>query len=224
MIIRYVENDVTVFEVNGELFYFRDNPNMPEMFDSQLKKMVVPNFDNWIQAQTSQKYSLHSLRDMSVAFRAGFDCSISDNDARKLVINTIIATKRSIFHTDLATGYSRAYFIELIDLPKVEEVHVKSIVVNFEKLVKKCGRDRLYNYLCRFWQVCNYNLPNVAAVFENFIKRLGLQPSSPHYPETPDLDNELEERVGQMVFKGVSLCHVTDEIISNARRIQPKRI
>lgn len=220
MIIRYVEDDVTVFEVNGNLFYFRDSPNMPELFDHQLSKMVVPNFDSWIQAQTNQQHSLHNLRDMSVAFRAGFECGVSENDARDLVINAITETKRLIFHTDLATGYSRAYFIELIDLPKVEEVHVKSIVVNFDKLLKKCGKDRFYNYLCRFWQVCNYSLPNVATVFENFIKRLGLQPSSPQYPETPALDNELTERVGQIVFKDVSLCHVTDEIISNVRRIQ----
>jgi hypothetical protein len=224
MIIRYVEGTVTVFEVNGELFYFNDNSNMPEMFDSQLKKMTVPNFDNWIQAKTDQRYSLRGLRDMSVAFRAGFDCSISDADAHSLVIGTVAETKRLIFHTDLATGYGRAYFIELMDPPKIEEVHVKSIVANFDKLLKACGRGKLYNYLCRFWQICNYSLPNASAVFEGFIARLKLQPSSPQYPKTSDLDNELTERVSRIVFKDVSLCHVTDEVISNARRIQSKRI
>ena len=197
---------------------------MPELFDDRLNKMIVPNLDNWIQAMTDQRYSLRGLHDMSVAFRAGFDCSMSDNDIHDLVIDAIAETKRTMLHSNLATDYGRVYFIELIDPTKIEKVHVKSIAANFDKLLKKCGKDTFYNYLCRFWQICNYSLPSVAAVFEVFIRRLNLQPYSPQYPKTPDLDNELTERVNRIVFKDLSLCHTTDEIISNARRIQSRRV
>lgn len=224
MIIQYVEGEVTIFEVNGKIYYFRDSPNFPELFDDQLHKLIVPNLDHWIQAATDQRHSLRGLQDMSVAFLAGLHCGVSDQDAYILVNNTINATRQMIFHTDLANRYGRMYFIELIDPTKIESVHTKSIAANFDKLLEKCGRTKLYNYLCRFWQACNYTLPSVAAVFEAFIRRLGLQPTTPEYPETGDLDNELKEKVCRMVFRKMSVYHISDEMIINARRIQTRRI
>jgi len=220
MIIRYVEKTVTVFEIDGELFYFRDSANLPELFDNTLHKMVVPNLDNWLQAKTDQRHSLRGLRDMSKAFSVGLSCGLSAENVRQLITQAVIESRRTIFQTDLTNDYARSYFIELIDPAKIEEIHVKSIVDNFDRLLKKGGRNRLYNYLCRFWQTCNFNMPSAAAIFEGFIRRLGRQPTTPNYPDTTDLDNELIERVCQTVFRSQSLYNINDEIVANVRRIQ----
>lgn len=63
-------------------------------------------------------------------------------------------------------------------------------------------------------------MPSAAAIFEGFIRRLGRQPTTPNYPDTTDLDNELIERVCQTVFRSQSLYNINDEIVANVRRIQ----
>lgn len=219
MIIKYVSGEVIVFEINNQLYYFHDSPNLPQLYDQQLHKLIVPNLDNWLQHMTGQRYSLRGLRDMSTAFISGLQCGISDQQARQLIFNTITTTKNQIFQSALAIEYARAYFIELMDPVKIETTHLPMITKNFNQLLKKCGTTRLFNYLCRFWQLCNQHLPSTAVVFENLIRRLNKSPATPQYPITTELDNDLMDKVRQIVLKKLSLYNVNDEIINNVHKL-----
>lgn len=220
MIIRYVSGEVIVFEIDNKLYYFHDSPNLPQVYDQQLNKLIIPNLDSWIQSQTGQRHSLRGLRDMAAAFSCGVRCGISDKQGRQLISNVVIATKQQIFHSALASGYARAYFIELLDPIKIESAHLHPIAKNFDKLLKKCGPDRFYNYLCRFWQLCNQHSSSMAAIFENMIKRLNKQPTTPQYPTTTELDNNLVAEVHRVVLKNLSLYNVPDEIVHNTQKLK----
>jgi len=217
--IKYVIGEIVVFEVNNKLYYFKDGRNLPELYDEYLVKQIVPNMDNWLQTNTSQRYSLRGLRDMAAAFTDGLRCGIYEEDAIKFIKQAVQETKNTIFQSALTNDYAHAYFIELIDPIKVESTHLPTISKNLQKLRKKCGDARLFNYLCRFWQLCNHHALGTAGVFENMIRRLGRTPTTPQYPNTTELDNDLLERVCHTVFKRQSLYHVPDEIVYNAKKL-----
>jgi len=219
MIIKYVFSRIIVFEINNQIYYFHDNPNLPQLYDQQLNKLIVPNLDSWLQSKTSQRYSLRGLRDMATAFMSGMQCGISEGQAYQLILNAISETKRQIFQSALASDYARVYFIELMDPVKVEATHLPIITKNFNKLLKKCGRDRLLNYLCRFWQLCNQHSPSTSFVFENLIKRLGREPTTPHYPDTVELDNSLADEVNRVVLKNIPLYNVSKDIANNVKKL-----
>lgn len=220
MIIRYVSGDIIVFEIKQQIFYFLDSPNLPELYDNNLKKLIVPNLDNWLQTMTQQRYSLRGLRDMSVAFTHGLRCGISENQAKQILENTIIETKRRLLCSPLSTDYAQNFYIELLDPSKVETKYLPSIKENFGKLLRKYGEDKLYNILCRFWQFCNYHLPNTASVFENLIHRLGKEPITPAYPDTNELDVALIKEVQQSVLRSLSLYNVPDNIVRNVNKLK----
>jgi hypothetical protein len=219
MVIRFVVGEITVFEIDGKLYYFRDRRGLPELFDQNLTKLIAPNLDNWLQTMTGQRYSLRGLRDMSAAFTSGLQCGISEEQARQLISNAILESKNHIFQSALASDYARKYFIELIDPVKIEIAHLPTITKNFNKLLKTCGAAHLYNYLCRFWQLCNHHSVSTAAVFENLIRRLGKEPATPQYPITAELDNDLAAEVGRIVLKNVSLYNVTADIVHNIKKL-----
>lgn len=220
MIIKYVSGYITVFEVENEIYYFKDSPNLPELYNSSLKRLIIPNLDNWLQNKTQQRHSLRGLRDMSAAFLMGLRCGISEDQAIQIIENTILETKRNLILTPISSEYSQQFYIELLDPSQVETKYLPSIKDNFDRLLQNYGKEKLFGILCRFWQYCNFHLPNTAPVFENLIRRLGKEPASPQYPNTEVLDVKLIREVEKSVLRSVSLYNVADHIINNIKKLQ----
>lgn len=190
------------------LYYLRHGNVVPELFDAEAVRIRISNFDDWIQLQTAQRYSLRSILDMAEAFVSGMYSAYSVNDLKLCAEVACVTAVEEIFQTRLAAGYSAAYRVELS--PPAELAHnIDLIRQHWDDVLGRLGKDGLHNYLSRWHRYCQYFAPANAQVFERFLDRLKLQPADPRYPDTASYDAELRQHVVRRVlqkagtFKGV---------------------
>lgn len=224
--IKYVERETVAFQINNELFYLRQGPGIPQIFNSNLRPQIIPNIDNWFQAKTQQRYSYRSICDMSAAFAAGLQHSYTNDDLAGISREVVNMTVKTIFQTDHAREFSRAYWIELMDPGKLMKLvsHIRS---DFERFKKQHDQEELYNILCRLWQFSNFYAPSESAVFETMIRnRLMRTPQIPRYPDTSAIDDKVEKLVvGNLLGKTLNKFKgIPSELVSNVRKLQTREL
>ena len=201
--IKYVEGETVAFIINNQLFYLRQGPGVPQIFDENLKAQIIPNIDNWFQAKTQQRYSYKSVCDMAAAFAAGLQHSYTNDDLVWVIKRVVNATVKTIFQTDHAREFSRAYWVELMDPGKLLKL-VEYIRSDFSSFSERYEPEELYNVLCRLWQFSNFYAPSESAIFETMIRtHLKRVPQSPRYPDTSNTDQEIE-KLRSYLGEGVS--------------------
>ena len=219
--INYVYKDVIAFSIDVGLFYLQRGPNITRMFDENIKLMVVPNIDSWLQAKTQQRYSYRGLCDMAAAFTDGLQHSYTSVDIERICKMVIRSTRDAIFKTDLASDFSAAYWVELMDHAKLQNF-LKILRSNFEKFKSIYNDDELYNILCRLWQFSNLHMPSEAAVFETLIRlKMQRSPRLPHYPVTSEADLVIERLVIGIIFNKTltEFKGISNELINNVKKI-----
>jgi len=169
-------------------------PGLPALYDERLHRQTVPNLDSWFQAKTGHRYSYRTVCDMAVAFATGLNCSYRAQDVVRICTQACRQTIKHVFETEIAGEYRRNYWIEMLDPSKLP-IQAQSIRENFDRLREKLGDEVFYNHLCRLWKVCSLQNPSEAAVFERLIARMGRTAIDPHYPEVPETDQLLCQRV-----------------------------
>lgn len=222
--IKYVYRETVAFTIGLDLYYLRQGPGIPQMFDGNLSPMVVPNIDAWLQAKTQQRYSYRGVSDMASSFAAGLHHAYTSDDLHHLCKIIVRTTKDAIFKTDVAREFSAAYWVELMDPGKITKF-VDVLRQDFDKFKSKYTDEELYNILCRLWQFSNLHAQSEAAVFESLIRSKMLRtPQLPKYPDTQEADEEVERLVLGIIigetlteYKGIS-----DELVNNVRRIQAR--
>lgn len=220
--IKYVENEIVALSIHGELFYIKQGPGIPKVFDEHLRSQTIPNIDHWLQAKTQQRYSYRGICDMAAAFAAGLKHSYTSDDLRWISAEVVASTVKIVFRTEHARDYALAYWVELLrpaQLFKFVE-HIRS---NFDKLKKRYDHEELYNILCRLWQFSNFHAASEAAVFETLIRtNLARIPQIPKYPDTTKIDQEIEKIIiGNLFGKAVTKHKgIDDELINNVKRLR----
>jgi len=222
--IKYVYKETIAFIIGSDLFYLRLGPGLPQMFDGNIKLMVVPNIDTWLQLKTQQRNSYRGLCDMAASFSFGLQHAYTGKDMEHICKLVVRSTRDSIFKTNIAREFSAAYWVELMDPGKILKF-LNILRNNFNRFKAKYSDDELYNILCRLWQFSNLYAKSEAPVFETLIRTKMLRsPCLPRYPDTTEVDQEVEKLVIRMViekgltkFKGIS-----DELVANVMTIHNK--
>jgi hypothetical protein len=209
--IKYVSGETIAFQLGVDLWYLCMGPGIPCLYDDKLRKQVVPNIDNWLQAKTGHRYSYRTICDMAAAFATGLKCSYSAEDVVRVSAQVCRATVHHIFQTEIVEDYRRLYWIELLDPAKLPQ-QAHAIRDDFKRLKEKLGDEVLYNHLCRLWRVCTLQNPSEAAVFEKLIERMGRKVSDPKYPTTDEVDQLLCQRVvGTLLHRDIPQYQGVDE-------------
>jgi len=217
----YATDNVTAFSIDDDIYYLIMVVGIPVVFDSNLNRMTIPNFDSWLQANTGQRIGRQTFFDMVTIFRQGMLCGYPPEHVNRLIREVAIETKNAIFHTRLVTEYSAKYSIEIQDTHRLLTSFAEYISSHFDSLLQKMGLIRFHNYLCRCAQVCEYNDVD-PVVFRKLIIRLGRDPIPPRYPNTVDLDNSLADLVVRSVLekKGHMPYNVGHEVVENVIKLE----
>lgn len=202
--IIYANRETAAFTVASELFYIKIGPDLPELYDKNLKRQIVPNVDYWFQAKTHQRYSFRGICDMIGAFVDGIEHSYSRNDLTGICEIVFTKTVAYIFKTNHTRSFARSYWIEILEERQVKKL-VTKISNDFEQFHEKYGTDKFHDYLCRLWQFYNFYAPGEAPVVERLISRLGKTPTEPRYPVV-----EVEQTIKEYIL--------TDDLIRNIDR------
>ncbi len=186
MIIKYVQHDIIAFEINNEIWYLYLK-GVPYLYNKNLKRQIIPNIDNWIQSKTGLRYNYRSLCDMAAAFAMGANCSYTANDITNCSMHACHEAIDIIFKGPYINTYCKHYWIEILNLPDITK-YQKIISNNFDNLRDNLGDDKFYKYLCRFRKTSIY-LNTDYSVFEKLIRKLGLEPREPQYPDLFVIDD-----------------------------------
>jgi hypothetical protein len=223
-IIKYVHLDTIVFSIGVDLFYLKQGPGIPQVFDVNLKPLIIPNIDAWFQSKTQQRYSYRGVSDMAEAFAAGLRHTYTSKDLEYFCRLVVRSTKDAIFKTDIVRDFSAAYWVELMDPYKITKL-IEILRCDFDKFRLKYNDEELYNILCRLWQFSNLHAPSEAAIFEALIRsKMSRTPQLPQYPDTREADIEVERLVVGVVVGETLTKHkgIPDELVDNARTIQAR--
>ena len=217
----YATNNVTAFSINDDTYYLIMVSGIPIIFDSNLNRMTIPNFDSWLQANTAQRVSYQTFFDMVTIFRQGMLCGYPPEHVYRLIREVATETKNIIFHTRLITEYSAKYSIEIQDIHRLLSSFAEYISSNFDSLLQKMGVPAFHNYLCRCAQICEHNDAD-PVVFRKLITRLGKESTTPHYPNTASIDQPMIDLVVKSVLekKGHMPYNVDHTIVENVIRLE----
>lgn len=219
-----MNGETAAFTIHSELYYIKTGPDFPKLYDRKMKKLIIPNIDHWLQAQTQQRYSFRGLRDMIQAFSDGLQHSYAREDLRRVCEHIFHVTRDYIFKTEYARYYAAAFKVELMDPKQIPKL-TKQIKNNFDDYLERFGKERFHSYLCRIWQFCNYHDPSEAAVVESLVRRLAMEVTEPKYPLVEN-EQEVKEHVITKTlgsdltkFKGIE-----ETIVENVNGIQTGRL
>jgi hypothetical protein len=191
--IKYVNGRTAAFTINGELYFLKTGPDLPRLYDRTQRRLMIPNFDYWFQAQTQQRYSYLGVCDMIGAFADGLSHSYTAGDFRAVCGEIFNVSRDVILRGPFARDYARAYRIELLD-PKDAYKLVQKIAADFGDYLANLGRAKFHNYLCRLWQFCSYHQTGEVPAVERLISRIDETPRVPEYP-TPSVEPDARKQV-----------------------------
>lgn len=209
-------NEETVaFTINHELYYLKTGPDLPKLFNRDLNKLIIPNLDTWLQAQTQQRYSYRGLKDMAAAFSSGLRHSYASDDLAGICGYIFDETVKMIFTTEYAHSYAVAFKVELMDPKQISKL-IEQIKGNFDSYTDRFGEERFYLYLCRLLKICNYHEPSESIVVETLIKRLGKRPREPEYQKVGDGEKVRKQVIAKMTGTGLSRFKGIDQKVLDA--------
>ena len=218
MIIKYATSDIIAFEIDGEIWYLC-LIGIPHIYNKDLKRQIIPNIDNWIQAKTKQRYGYASICDMATAFAMGMECSYTSQDIAQISMSISQKILNTIFKGPYIHIYNKLYWIEMLSPSKIVK-NQKIISENFTHLVHEIGNNQLYKYLCRFRKACIY-LNVDYSVFEKLIRKMGLEPQEPQYPNSSKIDNEV---IQQHIMNIPYYKNVDPKIIMNIEKLKQQHV
>ncbi len=181
--IKFVSGKTAAFTINNEMYYIQTGPDLPKLYNNQMRKLIVPNIDSWLQAQTQQRYSFRGLRDMMEAYTHGYAYHHNQDELAALSRKIYDLTIDNIFKTKHALDFANSFKVELMEPKQVPKL-IQQIRDNFDTYDQKFGSDKFRAYLCRVWKYCNLHLPDMSATVESLIRRAGGETHEPHYPVT----------------------------------------
>lgn len=215
----YVQGRTAAFTVYGELYYLKTGPDLPQLYDSNLKKMIIGNMDHWFQAQTHQRYSYSGMKDMMDAYAAGLSRSYTSNDIPALVEKIYAVTRDVMLKTEFVRDYATAYWVELLDPKKLARL-TSEITESFDELRGKWGEERLYSYLCRLRSYCSIHVPGEVPVYDRMLGRLGRGVGEPQYPQHKFELEAVKQIANRVVDHRMALYKdIPDEIVSTVRQL-----
>lgn len=220
-IIKYATDECVVLNINEGLYYLKCC-SIPRVYDNELNIIDIRSVNYWLESNTGHSYKQILL--LADAFKDGLDKAYCLRDIKLLSEVMIKAAEEAIFKTDLIHEYASIYWIELMDINKIGKF-ISLLRNNFDDMLKKYGKESLYNMLCRLWQFCNICYPDEMHVFESMIKnKLMMTPKLPSYPDTTELNVTMREMIFGIVFGGEygEYKNVSNEIVKNAEKIVNK--
>jgi hypothetical protein len=217
--IKYVNGGAVAFTLNGELYYLKTGPDLPQLFDSNLRRLHIPNMDNWLQAQSQQRYSYRGLQDMMKAFAAGLKHSYVGRDFIAVCRHIFDTCRDAILKSAHTPYFARTYRLELLE-PKAIRALIKKLSNEFSDYRQNLGEERFFNYLCRIWQVCQLRDETSIVVVEKLIGRLERVPQEPVYKDSEDEEAARIMAVNKVItsevprFKGIEpkIVETVDQI------------
>lgn len=219
MKILYVANSTTAFRIGRLIYYIKIGRDLPELYDSELKRIQTPNIDYWLQAQTNRQYSFQSLKHMIDAYVDGCQSNSSNIDIQQVVNIVYDEMLKSIFRSEYTRFFVNLYKIELMSVKQIEKL-ISKIKEDFYKLEENMPTEALHVYLCRLYQYCKLHLPDKVNIIENFIQRLNLEPQEVELGDS-ELDNQIRIELELVVLEhcedSVSQEHL--KIVQNAHQI-----
>lgn len=217
--IIYSHKYTAAFTIGPNLYYIKTGPDFPQLYDRDLKKLIIPNVDFWLQANTHQRHSFRNLCDMIEAFGDGINHSYNSGDLSEICGAVYDKTLSYIFKTGYARDFAGSYWIELLDENKMKKLVLK-ISQEFD-VFKKKYEDRFYDYLCRIWQFYNMHIPGESVTIERLIRKLGKTPREPIYPEVPAEKEIRDSIITKDVMSVLDKCkNVSDDVYGNVVRIE----
>lgn len=209
--ILYVYKSLAIIKIDVEIYIIR--MDIPSIYNQQFQKLSTPNIDNWVQANTHQRYSFRNICDMAEAFRDGMQYSYHHDEIHRILNEGIILMRDTLFKDGFISEYSQLYWLEMIPPSKMRG-YLESIGDNFENLKNKLGADRLYNHLCRVWQCTKRSNKPLLDLIERLIARLGKSPVIPQYPDTSVIDKQLNNVISRRLMDLVPIKGPTIQFIS----------
>lgn len=219
--ILYAYDKVACFQINTEVFYVNLRYGYPELFDSQLKPVVVPNADYWFQHRTRQTVSYKNFIDLLAAYKAGAE---SKADLAKIGIHVA----KSVSHKLVKTTFMRQLVTELwIESLSEREVIklVSKIIDDFESFSKQYNESALAKVLSRLWFYCDKHALEVKEPFEKVIIRyLGERPQDPDYLLNGKAITELEQLIISDINNQLLNLNVPEHILENISKISGEEV
>jgi len=222
--IKHVHKRTAAFTINGELYYVKTGPDFPVVYNKKLEKLIIPNIDLWLQAQTQQRYSFRGLQDMMEAYVSGTESNYTNEEISSICNDLFDSTIRAIFNSKNSLVYSKIYKIELMNLHEIKKL-ISLISANFEDYVAKFSRGKLHNYLCRILAYCNLHNQDDYSVVEKLIARLG-NPISTYVHESSPEEDAIKSSIMSDVFKRFanSRKDMNSKLAENTTRIEKNEL
>jgi len=208
--ILHVVDFTTAFSINNQNFYIKIGIDLPELYNSKLKRIITPNIDYWFQAQTQRLYDLKSFKHMSVAFADGQKSVGKVNNISSIVMAAYIESKEMIFRSKHTRYFAQQYKLELLSITQAQKL-IANVSVQFDKLQETMSTQQLHLYLCRLYWYCAYHMPDQVPVIENMIARLGLEPASVN-PNVSDIDNNIASQIELTVLKSIDVSESDEKL------------
>jgi hypothetical protein len=223
--IKYANEGVVCFIIEGETFYLKRHPGLPRLYDERGTVMFLANIDSWLEVRTQQRHSYRSLCDMADAFLAGLKSSYNKNDIDNMFNNCVLTTIKEITRKSWLYEYSLLFWIEVLGDDKIGQ-YLSSLRENFDTIAKKIGPKALSNDLTRILRTCIYRHSRNADICDKLLSRLGPSVSDPTYPDTTKIDSEVLMSTRESVGKSLSYFYkdIPNEVVEMADAIQGGRL
>lgn len=185
--ILFSNDKVAAVQIAGDLYLIRLDPLLPEVFDKNLNKLIVPNIETWLSNNTMLQVNYKSLITQCLAFHKGFTASRYNKDRLSCIRDIVKITIMNIFRTELASKYVTDYWIECTPRAKFSTKIISPIMKKTEYLIDKLGIRTFEDYANRIRKIVEDNTDVV--VVDKMFRKLNLETREPSYPNTEELDN-----------------------------------
>lgn len=185
--IIFSDDKVAAVRIAGDLYLIRLDPLLPEVFDKDLKKLIVPDIETWLSYHTMLQVSYKSLISQCLAFHKGFTSSRYNRNRSDSIRDIVKSTIINIFRTELASKYVIDYWIECTPKARISSKIISPIMKKTEYLIDKLGIRTFEDYANRIRKIAEENAD--LNIVDKMFKRLNLQTREPSYPNTDKLDS-----------------------------------
>ena len=223
--IKYANEGVVCFVIDGDIFYLKRHPGLPRLYDCNGTVMFLANIDSWLEVRTQQRHSYRSLCDMADAFYAGLKSSYNKSDIDNIFNNCVLTTIKEVTRKSWLYEYSLLFWVEVLGDDKIGQ-YLKSLRDNFDSIASKIGTKALSNDLTRIMRACVYRHSRNADICEKLLTRLGKIASDPIYPDTTKIDSEVLMSTRESAGKSLGYFYkdIPNEVVEMADGIQSGRL
>lgn len=215
--IKYVYKFTVAVSINNEIYYIRHGHDFPLVYNKDLRKLNIPNIDNWLQAQTQQRYSYRGVLDMAEAYKCGLQFSYNEDRIISLLKKYYVIIRNIIFNSSHNQKYIDNYKIEIMNNKQLENM-TQDVNNKYDQYVEKFGIPKLQAYLNRIYS-CLKNRNINTQIIELLIKRTGINPKL----EIVQFDDQeiIQHTIEKCVNLGIIQClNIDESIIKNMMTIE----